>query len=67
MKKGKMSGKCTLEKSNRKYLQNLVGKPEGRRHVRCRHILEDNIKICLKKERKSEDVDWIHLAESGVQ
>jgi hypothetical protein len=45
MKKGEISGKCSLEKSDQKYLQNLVRKPEGKRHVRCRLILEDNIKI----------------------
>jgi hypothetical protein len=49
-----------------KCIQNLVGKPEGKRLLgrrRCRW--EDNIKIDLR-EMGLEGMDWIHLADDRL-
>jgi hypothetical protein len=43
----------------------LVGKPKGKRPLgRHRSRWENNIKMDLK-ETRSDDVEWIHLAQGG--
>jgi hypothetical protein len=48
-------------------LECLVGKPEGKRPLgRPRRRWEDNIKMVLR-EIRINGVNWIRLAEDGVQ
>jgi hypothetical protein len=45
-----------------KYIQNLIGKPEGKRpRGRPRRRWEDNIRMDLR-ERRCKGVSWMHLA-----
>jgi hypothetical protein len=57
-----MSGTCSTCGRNEKYLQALVGKPEGKSSLgRPRHKWEDNIKIDLQ-EVGCGSMDWTELA-----
>jgi hypothetical protein len=45
----------------------LVGKPEGKRPLRRRHILDDTIKMDFKEMGWHGDVGWIDLAQDRDQ
>ena len=52
-----------MEQSRNAYVRNLVGKPEGKRHLeRPRRRWEDNIKMDLR-EVGCDPGEWIDLAE----
>jgi hypothetical protein len=58
-----MGGACGVHGGGEECIQNLVGRPEGRRALgRSRRRWEDNIKMDLR-EITFVDVNWIHLAQ----
>jgi len=57
---------CSLDKVDKKCIQNLVGKSPGNwPHRRMRMRLEDNIKMVLK-ERGCESVRQMELSQDCV-
>jgi hypothetical protein len=58
-----MGGVCSTHRRNENFIQNLVGKPEGKRQFEiCRCRWEDIIRIDLRGIGW-ESVDWIHLVQ----
>jgi hypothetical protein len=56
---------CSTHGRDEECKQNLVGNAEGRRPLGDTSLMEDNIKIILKIGW--EFVDWIQLAQDGIQ
>jgi hypothetical protein len=55
-----VGGACSTHEVDEKYVQNLVGKPEGKKPLRRPRLRwEDKTKIYLK-EVGCEGVDWIY-------
>jgi hypothetical protein len=59
-------GHVALIRAMRNAYKILVGKPEGRRKLRCTRRWEDNIEMGLKRTG-SEDVDFIHVIQDRYQ
>ena len=62
-----MGRTCSTYGATQKYIQNFVGKPEGKRPLgRLRRRWKENIKMNLR-EVGCDTGDWIDLAEDRDQ